>query len=787
MQASAQNGQQASTMSQTQQSLQQQQSHQQQLPQTQNPQQLQQQLSINQLQALQAQRLRFLQNQQQGQSQQGQVQQGQAMSQGQGMPHGQVQQGQVQQGQALQQNPQQLLQQQLRASFQLDAGSIGRPPSAMRQSASPMRPPSARPSSAQPASRQTSFNLPIGDSQGQVLPQSLSSPNSRKYEFYKPLKTSMGGSRGGASSQSGDPTTSSMPGGTGSQSNSSLQSPHDTNVDGFSPSDPFSQSDPQPNPTLNPAILNQYLPMAPPTLNNNIAAAQSNVDLQLSSQSQKSSTNSVPTSSSGKTSTPRQQPHESTLSHDEVKKLASELSCEEKVVWVSKQVLGTHGSNGFQKAMSNVQKIKRLRLRQYKRQHQDDTEVDNADLERVKVKTFNVRMAEKMIGEMNQGLQFCDLMADTIGSILKEIDPNNSLISTPAAPSLLEIQQNPRVADTMAAMHAISSAVSASLSEPSKGGGVRGVSAQQLREAGPMTKGLPSSSSQSVRPPNIGHVAETVAQGNPQGSTLRKLRKRSNTKASGDRDLTALIGDHDDNGKKLTKKELSSRLFEATRFRTLNEGDYVSAKLPSQNRWILARVVKQWNAVQVPLKEILEMSDAKREALFKVNVFIQVNDEYNGDLSSATSVKRQHILPLARSHTEGNDWGKRLRKGSRVYAIYPKTTTFYCATVIDCTTYCRNQDDVIVVEFDDDEDDSGIVPQRHIPARFVTLVPREFETNKRRRRSSTLETSRRRSSKTVTASSSFNSAPPIVNQAEMLADMLYAPPSASTNMGIRPN
>eukprot|EP00573_Skeletonema_grethae_P007137 CAMPEP_0201696086 /NCGR_PEP_ID=MMETSP0578-20130828/7854_1 /ASSEMBLY_ACC=CAM_ASM_000663 /TAXON_ID=267565 /ORGANISM="Skeletonema grethea, Strain CCMP 1804" /LENGTH=342 /DNA_ID=CAMNT_0048182027 /DNA_START=1 /DNA_END=1029 /DNA_ORIENTATION=- len=342
----------------------------------------------------------------------------------------------------------------------------------------------------------------------------------------------------------------------------------------------------------------------------------------------------------------------------------------------------------------------------------------------------------------------------------------------------------------MAAMHAISSAVSASHQEPNKGGGggVRGVPAQQSREAGPMTKGLSSSSSQNVRPPNIGHVAETVAQGNPKGSTLRKLRKRSNSKAYGDRDLTALIGDHDDNGKKLTKKELSSRLFEATRFRTLNEGDYVSAKLPSQNRWILARVVKQWNAVQVPLKDILEMSDAKREALFKVNVFIQVNDEYNGDLSSATAVKRQHILPLARSHTEGNDWGKRLRKGSRVYAIYPKTTTFYCATVIDCTTYCRNQDDVIVVEFDDDEDDSGIVPQRHIPARFVTLVPREFETNKRRRRSSTLETSRRRSSKLLTASSSSASAPPIVHQADnMLADMLYDPPSASTNVGLRPN
>lgn len=642
--------------------------------------------------------------------------------------------------------------------------------------------------------------MPVGDPQGQVLQQALS-PNSRKFEFYKPLKSSKGGSRGGASSnsytsQSVGPATSMQQGGMGGMQQGGM---------GGGPSNSSSQQSPQsndsfalPNPTLNPAILNQYLPMAAPTLNNNLAMAPSNVDQRRPSQSQKSSSNSVPTSSSGKTSTPRQQPHESTLSNDDVRKLASQLSCGEKVVWVSKQILGTHGSNGFQKSMSNVQKHKRQRLRQYKKQNQDDAEIDTADLERVKVKTFNVRVAEKMITEMNQGLQFCDLMADTIKSILKEIDPDNPLISASAsiAPSLLEIQQNPRVADTMAAMHAISSAVSASLQEPNKAAaGGRGAPAQPSRD-GPMMRGTstqvarpsstqmsrPSSTqTQMPRPPNIGRIAETVAQGNPNGSTLRKLRKRSNSKFHGDRDLTALIGDHDDNGKKLTKKELSSRLFEATRFRTLNEGDYVSAKVSSQNLWILARVVKEWNAVQMPLKNIVDMSDIQREALFTEKVFIQVNDEYNGDLSSARAVKRQHILPLARSHMEGNDWGKRLRKGSRVYAIYPKTISFYCATVIDCSTYCRNQDDVIVVEFDGDEDESGTTPQRHIPARFVTLVPREFETNKRRRKS-TSDAARRRSSKLVTATAP-STAPPTMHAADnMLADMsdmLYDPPTGS--------
>ena len=42
-------------------------------------------------------------------------------------------------------------------------------------------------------------------------------------------------------------------------------------------------------------------------------------------------------------------------------------------------------------------------------------------------------------------------------------------------------------------------------------------------------------------------------------------------------------------------------------------------------------------------------------------------------------------------------------KGMRVYAMYPKTTSLYPATVIDNTTYCQGDDHMIVVEFDGDE------------------------------------------------------------------------------------
>ena len=44
-----------------------------------------------------------------------------------------------------------------------------------------------------------------------------------------------------------------------------------------------------------------------------------------------------------------------------------------------------------------------------------------------------------------------------------------------------------------------------------------------------------------------------------------------------------------------------------------------------------------------------------------------------------------------------------LKKGLRIYAMYPHTTSLYVATVVDNTTYCRGDDDIIVVEFDEDE------------------------------------------------------------------------------------
>jgi len=145
----------------------------------------------------------------------------------------------------------------------------------------------------------------------------------------------------------------------------------------------------------------------------------------------------------------------------------------------------------------------------------------------------------------------------------------------------------------------------------------------------------------------------------------------------------------------------------------------------SRDLYIVARVVQTYTSPDLTYAELSGMTEAKRTAVFAGGVLIQDVEDYDGDVLKAKAVARNLILPLPRTYSEAAEWCSRIRKGTRVYAMYPSTTSLYCATVIDCTTYCRGDDDIIVVEFDGDEDDFGKLPQRHIPARFVTLAPRQ--------------------------------------------------------------
>ena len=100
------------------------------------------------------------------------------------------------------------------------------------------------------------------------------------------------------------------------------------------------------------------------------------------------------------------------------------------------------------------------------------------------------------------------------------------------------------------------------------------------------------------------------------------------------------------------------------------------------------------------------MSDTRRDALFQKERVLLEDVEDQQAHTPGTQVARSLVLPLPRSPAEANEWASKLiKKGSRVYAMYPETTVLYAATVTDSTTYCRGDDDIIVVQFDEEEAD----------------------------------------------------------------------------------
>ena len=98
--------------------------------------------------------------------------------------------------------------------------------------------------------------------------------------------------------------------------------------------------------------------------------------------------------------------------------------------------------------------------------------------------------------------------------------------------------------------------------------------------------------------------------------------------------------------------------------------------------WILASVVKY---------------DATSDAY-------AVQDE--DDVSRIMSLEKREVRRLDESCSH-------LKRGDEVLAVYPETTSFYRATVAK-----RGINDVIV-RFEDDEDEAGVLHAKRVPARFV--------------------------------------------------------------------
>lgn len=423
------------------------------------------------------------------------------------------------------------------------------------------------------------------------------------------------------------------------------------------------------------------------------------------------------------------------LTLEQARPLLDQCDWVDKSIWAARQIMGGQAVNGFLRATATMQRMKKQRQRQInktsggadgakdatadgiKKRELDASQeglqemtTDQDAEEALKLDVMNTRTAKKFKSECEMGEEFCIFLHELLRQLIVEMDPSFSPpdpLTHKGIPSVL-LQARERQKQGLPMVVAEPTAF------PTMNTGIQMALANSMLAASKLTNvtaHVPQKSDQSAA--NSGLASE---------STLRKSRKK---KLPPSNEPPVSIAEFDPSGKRLfSKKEHAFRVAEVLRFRTLRKGDFVAARLSSRDLWILARVQQDFATHKLSPGELLHLSEARRSQLFREKVILQDVE----DAGSNHAVARDLVLPLPRSFSEAAEWCARLKKGYRVYAMYPQTTSLYSATVIDSTMYARGDDDIVVVEFDGDEPDAitGTIPKCHIPARFVILIPRHF-------------------------------------------------------------
>jgi SGF29 tudor-like domain len=101
-------------------------------------------------------------------------------------------------------------------------------------------------------------------------------------------------------------------------------------------------------------------------------------------------------------------------------------------------------------------------------------------------------------------------------------------------------------------------------------------------------------------------------------------------------------------------------------------------------------------------------------------------DTYDIADADETSSKRYHVGEkfVVLLDLDYNPAHKKLAKGEAVMAVYPETTSFYPATVVQAPRKAPlGTEPTVVVQFNGDQDENGVTPHRTIPVRQVFRVP----------------------------------------------------------------
>ena len=131
----------------------------------------------------------------------------------------------------------------------------------------------------------------------------------------------------------------------------------------------------------------------------------------------------------------------------------------------------------------------------------------------------------------------------------------------------------------------------------------------------------------------------------------------------------------------------------------LAPGDEVAARVNGrENLWILCVVARY--VVSTDQYEVCDLENRTQRYLLPL----------------------EQVVQIPKTDSAANCANRSISKGNRVIALYPDTTSFYLASV---TTVPRRAgppgpaNSFVMVQFDDDHDETGKIPERGVPAKYV--------------------------------------------------------------------
>lgn len=292
-------------------------------------------------------------------------------------------------------------------------------------------------------------------------------------------------------------------------------------------------------------------------------------------------------------------PHHKLMKPKDARPLIDSLPWEEKIVYLSRHVMGGRKGNGHFRSLAQLKKLRRKVVKEKETKNKkrklgknagdvesisDDVYTSVRPKEELEELKCHPKIAKSMIAEMGLGITFCNTIASTIESILSDIDPEDKAYR-----------------------------------------GNHGIKKAALKPVVAVAKRRTSIPKQTVNQPTNITASKQAKSVNKQtqirqqqlhglqGSMLRKDRdKQKGIMKMKDPIESMIVPDE----KKPTKRELAHRHFDTTRYHTLKVGDYVLARPQSQEIWILARIVQDWISPNAPLAELKKNAKGKSRFVF---------------------------------------------------------------------------------------------------------------------------------------------------------------------------